>query len=243
MPRITNMLSGRISSPAVVLMLFAFVLYYNMLLRDLNVRGGVLGYKNQYLTETVIQSLVQLPPATVFYWDLLFSSRVAPVVKNPPANPGDIRDTGSILTLERSPGREHGKPLQYSCLENPMERGAGQPPLQSMGSQKSQTWLRWLSTTMIILCTSISYLLNSYEVLSADWRWAVDLFSTHPFLHLSLSPFSWYLLSMYDAPDARRGAGNITMVRIWFCLQDAHSWGRHRQGVHQPQGLNGSMPL
>ena len=66
-PEITNMVSGRIWSPAVVLTLFAFVLYYNMLLRDLNVRGGVLGYKNQYLTETVIQSLVQLPPAAVFY--------------------------------------------------------------------------------------------------------------------------------------------------------------------------------
>ena len=40
------------------------------------------------------------------------------MVKNLPANAEDVRDMGSIPDLERSPGREHGKPLQYSCLEN-----------------------------------------------------------------------------------------------------------------------------
>ena len=44
--------------------------------------------------------------------------------KNPPAKVGDIRDTGSILGSERFPGGGHGKPLQYSCLENPMAQGA-----------------------------------------------------------------------------------------------------------------------
>ena len=46
------------------------------------------------------------------------------VVKNPPANAGDIRYLGSIPGLGRSPGGGHGNPLQYSCLENPMDRGA-----------------------------------------------------------------------------------------------------------------------
>jgi len=45
-------------------------------------------------------------------------------VKNPPANAGDIRDVGSVPGLWRSPGGEYGNPLQYSCLENPMDRGA-----------------------------------------------------------------------------------------------------------------------
>jgi len=45
-------------------------------------------------------------------------------VKNPPANAGDIRDVDSIPGSGRSPGGEHGNPLQYSCLENPMDRGA-----------------------------------------------------------------------------------------------------------------------
>ena len=52
------------------------------------------------------------------------ASQVALVVKNPPANSGDIRDVGLVSGLGRSPGGEHGNPLQYSCLENPMDRGA-----------------------------------------------------------------------------------------------------------------------
>ena len=46
------------------------------------------------------------------------------VVKNLPANAGDVRDTGSIPGLGRSPGGEHGNPLQYSCLEYPVDGGA-----------------------------------------------------------------------------------------------------------------------
>ena len=46
------------------------------------------------------------------------------VVKNPPANTGDSRDTRLIPGSEQSPGEGNGDPLQYSCLGNPMERGA-----------------------------------------------------------------------------------------------------------------------
>ena len=51
---------------------------------------------------------------------------MALVVKNLPAHAGDIRVEGSIPGLGRSPGRGHGNPLQYSCVENPMDRGAWQ---------------------------------------------------------------------------------------------------------------------
>ena len=44
--------------------------------------------------------------------------------KEPPANAGDGRDAGSIPGLGRSPGGENGNPLQYSCWDNPMDRGA-----------------------------------------------------------------------------------------------------------------------
>ena len=54
------------------------------------------------------------------------------------ANPGDIRDAGSIPRSGRSPGGGNDNPLQYSCLENPVDRGPGRP--QSVGSQ-SQTRL------------------------------------------------------------------------------------------------------
>ena len=49
---------------------------------------------------------------------------MALVVKKLPANAGDIRDAGSIPKSGRSPGEGNGNPLQYSCLENPMDRGA-----------------------------------------------------------------------------------------------------------------------
>ena len=46
------------------------------------------------------------------------------VVKNPPANTGDVRDVGSNPELGRSPGEGNGSPLQYSCLEKSIDRGA-----------------------------------------------------------------------------------------------------------------------
>ena len=46
------------------------------------------------------------------------------MVKNPSATAGDLRDVGLIPELGRSPGGGHENPLQYSCLENPMDRGA-----------------------------------------------------------------------------------------------------------------------
>ena len=56
------------------------------------------------------------------------------MVKNPPANSGDARDVGSIPGLGKSPAGGHGNPLQYSCLENPMDREPGR--LQFMELQK-----------------------------------------------------------------------------------------------------------
>ena len=49
---------------------------------------------------------------------------MALVVKNPPVNVGDVRVTSSIPGSGRFPGGRHGNPLQYSCLENSMDRGA-----------------------------------------------------------------------------------------------------------------------
>jgi len=52
------------------------------------------------------------------------ASQVALVVKNLPTNAGDIRDECSIPGSGRSPGGGYGNPLQYFCLENPMDKGA-----------------------------------------------------------------------------------------------------------------------
>ena len=51
------------------------------------------------------------------------ASQVVLVVKNPPANAGDTGFSGSILGLARSPGEGNDYPLQYACLEDPMDRG------------------------------------------------------------------------------------------------------------------------
>ena len=55
--------------------------------------------------------------------------------KEPPANVGDIRDKSLIPVLGRSPGEANGNPLQYSCLGNPMDRGAWQVMVRISKSQ------------------------------------------------------------------------------------------------------------
>ena len=64
--------------------------------------------------------------------------------KNPPVNAGDITDMGSVPGLERSPGGGHGNPLQYSCLESPMDEGAWQATVHRV--VKSWTRLKRRST-------------------------------------------------------------------------------------------------
>ena len=59
------------------------------------------------------------------------------VVKNLPANAGDTRDMGSILGLGKSSGEGNGNPLQYSCLENSMDRRDWQATVS--GAANSQT--------------------------------------------------------------------------------------------------------
>ena len=62
------------------------------------------------------------------------------MVKNPSANAGDVRDAASIPRFGKSPGEGTGNPPQYSCLENPMDRGACQATVHSIA--KSQTQLK-----------------------------------------------------------------------------------------------------
>ena len=66
-----------------------------------------------------------------------WASWVALVVENPPANAGDIGNSGSIPGSGRSPGGGHGNPLQYSCLENPMDREAWQAKVHSVTQSRT----------------------------------------------------------------------------------------------------------
>ena len=65
---------------------------------------------------------------------------MALVVKNPPANAGDVRDTGSIPGLGRSPRGGRGNPLQYSCLENPMGREAWRATVHGVAESDSKSF-------------------------------------------------------------------------------------------------------
>ena len=75
---------------------------------------------------------------------LLGASQKALAVKNLPANAGDVRDVDSILGLGRSPEGGQDNPLQYSCLENPMDRGAWRAMVHRFA--KTQTQLKRSST-------------------------------------------------------------------------------------------------
>ena len=75
------------------------------------------------------------------------------MLKNPQGNAGDIRDTGLIPGSGRSPGKGHGNTFQYSCLENPMDKGDFQATVHNVS--KSRTQLKRLSTNTRNLIKSI----------------------------------------------------------------------------------------
>ena len=81
---------------------------------------------------------------------LFLASEVTLVVKNPLAKAGDARDGGSIPGSGRSPGGRQGKPLQYSPLENPLDRGTWWATAH--GVAKSQTQLSDWAHTLSLMC-------------------------------------------------------------------------------------------
>ena len=99
---------------------------------------------------------------------LLEASQMALVVKNPPANAGDIRDVGWIPGLGKYPGEGHGNLLQYPCLENPMDRGTwwavvyraaqGQTPLKQFSMHTIDYTSQLLSLPHCFLCSFVIYL-------------------------------------------------------------------------------------
>ena len=90
----------------------------------------------------VNQSIGEINARAVFKYRKIkatINNKMAQMVKNPPANAGDTRDVSPIPGLGRSPGGGHGNPLQYSCLENSMDRGTWWVTVH--GVKNSGTWL------------------------------------------------------------------------------------------------------
>ena len=79
-----------------------------------------------------------------WWWDMPYVSIGVLEVKNPPTSAGDVSDMGSIPGSGRSSGGGYSNPLQYSCLENLMDRGAWWATIHRV--TQSQTQLKWLST-------------------------------------------------------------------------------------------------
>ena len=100
-------------------------------------------------------------PALCYQYGGRWASQVVLVVKNLPANSGDIRDTGFIPGSGRYFGGGHGNPHQYSRLENSTDRGAWQPTVHRVA--KSWTWLKQLSTDACMVATS-------HTCVSSMWR-------------------------------------------------------------------------
>ena len=82
------------------------------------------------------------------------------MVKNLPANGGDLRNVSSIPGSGRSPGGEHGNPLQYSCLQSPMDRGALQAIVHGVTNSRtnlkrlSMQWYSHLTPDVTKLCAA-----------------------------------------------------------------------------------------
>ena len=97
---------------------------------------SLVGYSPKGCTEPdMTERLSVCAHAHTLTYDQAF--QVALVVKNPPANAGDGRDMGSILGLGRSSGAGHGSPFQYSCLENPVDRGAWQATVHRVAKRQT----------------------------------------------------------------------------------------------------------
>ena len=138
------------------------------------------------------------------------------VVKNLPANEGDIRDMYSILDPGRFPGEENGNPLQYSCLENPMERWVCR--LQSTESQRVGYEWRYLACTHAH--TENKCFLSS---LSKDtvliWSW-----SSKTLVTWCEEPNHWKISLCWERPKAKGdGAAKDVMVG-WHHQLNGHDF-------------------
>ena len=92
-----------------------------------------------FVKNSTLSSIPFNSVSIIKYLSCHWASQVVLVLKNLPSNAGDIRDMDSIPGLGRSSGERNGNSLQYSSLENPMDRGAWQATVH--GVTKSQTQL------------------------------------------------------------------------------------------------------
>ena len=144
------------------------------------------------------------------------------MVKNLLANEGDVRDSGSIPGLEKYPGAGHGNPVQYSCLENPMDRGAWRATIHRVTEHLDTTESPsvYLKLTQHCKPTMCAKSLQSCPTLRP--------YAAQPAR----------LLCPWDSPDKSTGAGCLTLLQGIFSTQESNP---HPLGLLHWQ--TGSLPL
>ena len=146
------------------------------------------------------------------------ASQVAVVVKNLPASAGDIRDAGSILGSGRSPGGGNGHSLQYSCLGNPMDRGAWWATVHGVTNN-------WTQLKRLSMCTQGFCGTNEKRERKCHLQrdpalwWAVRLTqNTLP----PLSPWTWATTSC--SRSKTQANGDETICLKWLPSRKCWSW-------------------
>ena len=141
-------------------------------------------------------------------WMGVRASQAALVVKNLPTSAGDVRDVGLIPGSGRSPGGGHGDPLQYLCLENPMDRGAWRAAVLRVA--KSQTQWRDLAGLPWTI-----FVLFSYSTLVCNFK--CYSFKVKPQL-LSLSLRQLHFSLYFLARKSWKEGGSVSSSQPQWCL-------------------------
>ena len=125
------------------------------------------------------------------------------VVKNPSAYTGDVRDAGSIPGSKRSPGKGNGSPLQYSYLENPMDRGAWQVTVHEVA--KSWTQLSNFHLLTQLQSSGLSIMLCCSANMKADtWNLSTWIFELNESQSISeFNSIGWHLVKGLGYTDLR----------------------------------------
>ena len=103
---------------------------------------------------------------------------MALVVKNPSANAGDVRDTGLIPGLGRSPAEGNGNPLQHSCLENPTDRGAWWASVHGV----AKSWECWNIYILLYFLCSVLFLKQKTKILKKSTNQPNKIKQLKPYL-------------------------------------------------------------
>ena len=169
------------------------------------------------------------------------------VVKNLPANAGDVRDLGLIPGSGRFPGGGHGNPLQYSCPENPLDRGAYWATVHRVS--KTWTWLQWFTTQASIRMSQNSQLVNPWI------SWSGLFLISHLHLHSGITvQFSYPVLSdslrLHESQHARPpcpsqtpGVYSNSCPSSWWCHPAISSSVVPFSSCPQSLQASGSFPM